>query len=512
VVPTLPAHAVVALWFGFNGNVLSLEGADQDGATFDPDASPADASSTGMAQLWDGPAASGRPDATLQQAHCIAGQNIDGQFSPFTQVAACNAVAFFQAANKAIGAGQLRVPSPGTGKDGLPCLTTRGFGIIDQDQSDNVTTEYLTNSARQIAQDTSASRLALGTSATTLFNGSDNGLLDFFMDPSLGCSPWTVPDLANGGAPATALPLDELQAARWAGQVPGAGPAALVPLNDPMTVDNNGNFNTGKTNSYRMIVDQLPLPAGESPQLYCEDMEEIQGMRLQEDVNLLIGEPSPAPATADNLFTFAASRLQASFVNLKCASFGMTNQVSVTTDAVGVVVAACFLQQVPALTPGAGNPTAGLTICPATTNSAPTAPPGTSPAFPSASSPSASPVSPSAVTAPAATVPSAQVPSAQVPSAQVPSAQAPPTSQPAAATSPAMAGAPTGVVLSRGAHDGGWAYGAAGAPWPGIGVHWGQPNPRRTWLAAVVTGVWRGVLTVFLSATRCRWAPGTVPV
>ena len=39
--------------------------------------------------------------------------------------------------------------------------------------------------------------------------------------------------------------------------------------------------------------------------------------------------------------------------------------MSTTVDGNGVVVAACFLQQVNAVTPGAGNPTAGMTICPA---------------------------------------------------------------------------------------------------------------------------------------------------
>ncbi len=460
----------------------------------------------------------------MRQADCVAGQDIAGQFSSFTQVAACNAVAFFQAANKAIGSGELRVPSPGIAKDGLACLTTRDFALIDQDQSDNVTAEYLANSAGQIAQDTSASRQALGASATVLFNGSDNGLLDFFMDPSLGCSPWTAPDLANGGAPATALPLDELQAARWAGQAQGSGPAALVPRNDPMTVDANGNFNAGKTDSYRSIVDMPPLPAGQSPEEYCADMERIQGTRLQQDVNLLIGAPSPAPATADDLFTFVASRLQASFVNLNCASFGMTNDVSVSTDPAGVVVEACFLRQAAALTPGAGNPAAGRTTCPATTASVPTpaspapsspgATPASSPASPAspgasaassaASSPRESPASPSAASAPDSPEPpssaaarAATASPAQAPSAQAPSAQGPPTSQPVAAAPPALAAEPTGLALSRGAHDSGWPASAAAGGWPGIGAHWGQPNPRRAWLSAIATGVWAGVLTVF---------------
>ncbi|MBV9096158.1 MAG: hypothetical protein JO132_20175 [Streptosporangiaceae bacterium] len=468
VVPALPAGAVVAVWFGFNGNTLTLEGADQAGTTA-ASASPAatgvttgttaaatqsavagQAPQTGAAAGQtatptgtgtaappttmptqtttatptapglpttpagtatptapgqptapagtatptvpglptvpattpgstapaatgttppanaDVPAASGTPDAILQQNNCIAGESIQGTFSSFTQVGTCNGVAFFQAANAAIAAGKLTVPTPGSAKDAQACETTRSFALIDQDQSDNVTTEYLANGNGQIAQDTTANQQALGGNATLLFNGSDNGLLDLFVDPALGCTPWMVPNLGNGGAPGPALPLDELQAAAFAGQ---SGPPALVPLNDPMTLDNNGNFSTAKTNAYRSMVDQLPLPAGETPAEYCGNMEAIQGVRLQQDVNLLTDSPSPLPA-ASNLFTFMAMRLQQSFMNLKCRAFGMRNDVSTTTDGAGVVVAACFRQQVNAVTPGPGNPTAGMKVCPATTGGA----------------------------------------------------------------------------------------------------------------------------------------------
>jgi hypothetical protein len=314
----------------------------------------------------DTAAASGTPDAILQQNNCIAGEDIAGTFSSFTQVGACNAVAFFQAANNAIAAGQLTVPNPGTATDGQPCETTRNFAIIDQDQSDNVTTEYLANANGQIAQDTAANAAA-SPNATVLANGSDNGLLDFHVDPALGCTPWKVADLASPGSTATALPLDELQAAAFAGQ--SGGPAALVPLNDPMVLDNNGNQNADKTNSYRSIVDQATLNAGETPAEYCGDMESIQGVRLQQDVNLLRAAASPAADMADNLFDFLAMRMQQSFTNLNCQDLGLQNDVSTTVDGNGVVVAACFLQQVNAVTPGPGNPTAGMTVCPATTTS-----------------------------------------------------------------------------------------------------------------------------------------------
>ena len=345
----------------------------------------------------DSPAASGTPDAILQGANCVAGENIAGTFSSFTQVGACNAVAFFQAANTAIQAGTLTVPNPGTAKDGQPCMTTRNFGVIDQDQSDNVTTLYLANAQGQTAQDTAANSAA-NPNDVLLANGSDNGLIDFHVDPALGCTPWSVTDLANPGNTATALPLDELQAAAFAGQ--SGGPAALVSLNDPMTLDNNGNQSTDKTNAYRSIVDQAQLPTGETPAEYCGDMESIQGVRLQQDVNLLIGQTSPLPAMADNLFTFLAMRLQQSFTNLNCQNFGLQNDVSTTVDGNGVVVAACFLQQVNAVTAGAGNPTAGMTVCPATAASA-------TPTASATSTASANPTASAAPTAAGATTPGA---------------------------------------------------------------------------------------------------------
>jgi hypothetical protein len=96
-------------------------------------------------------------------------------------------------------------------------------------------------------------------------------------------------------------------------------------------------------------------------------MERIQGKRLQQDVNLLMAGPSPIPNAADNLFTFLAMRLQQSFTNLNCGSFGIANQVSTTADGNGVVVAACFTHQFSPITSGPGNPMAGHHHCPATT-------------------------------------------------------------------------------------------------------------------------------------------------
>jgi hypothetical protein len=313
VVPTLPADAVVGIWFGFNATNLTL--VDSNGS--------------------------------LAAGSCVNGLN----GSVFTQFADCNGAAFFTAVNQGIQAGMVTVPNPGTATDGQSCMTTRNFALIDQDQSDNVTTKYLAAANGQIAQDTAANAAAM-PNAAVLANPSDNGLLDNFIDPALGCTPWTMPDVGDNGTPATSLALDEIQANAFP-----TNPSALVPLNDPMTLDGNGNFSTQKTNLYRQGVDQPLLPAGESPQQYCSDMDRIQGTRLQQDVNLLIGGPSPDPAAASNLFTFVVMRLQQSFGNLNCQNFHLTNPVSTLgTDANGVVDAVVFAQTVRATTPGAGNP------------------------------------------------------------------------------------------------------------------------------------------------------------
>ena len=413
VLPTIPANAVVALWFGFNGGDLTLKGEDQvqsaavssaaqesdtvrsihrsSDLTFDRDSTqarvaldaqesaptpPAEADTAGSsgsvskgagaapAGSFAFPAAAAVPDFLLQSGACVAGEDNDGQFTSFTQVGACNAAAFFAAANAAITAGKLTVPAPGNSVDGQACLTTRSFAFVDADQSANVTTEYLTAPNGRIAQDTAANKISLA-GAGTLVNQGDNGLLDQSVDPALGCTPWQEPNLADNGAPASALPLDELQAAAWAGRDDG-GAEALVPLNDPVTLDRFGNYDAVKADTLRSIVDMAPLPAGQSPGAYCAELEQAQGSRLQQDVNLLFGEASPQPGAADNLFTFLAMRLDQSFNKLDCGSLGVANDVSISVNGTGVAVAACFATPVAPVTTGPGNPMANKRICPAT--------------------------------------------------------------------------------------------------------------------------------------------------
>jgi hypothetical protein len=297
--PNLPANAVVGIWFGFNGTNLTLQGAQGDN--------------------------------TLAQGQCVNGLN----GSVFGQFAYCNAPNFFGAVNQGIAAGKVQVPNPGMAKDGKPCPTTRDFSVVDQDQSDNVQTQYLANGNGQTAQFSAANQAQI-QNATVLNNPSDNILLTGFIDPALGCQPWTVPDLANNNNPVATLATDELQAAMFQQQ-----PIALVPLTDPMTLVNNAQ-SQDKTILYRKGVDQNPggiLP--NDPTTYCQNLVNVGLPRIKGDMNLTANFMSPAPATANNLFNFLAFRFNQSYTNLNCQNLlNQPNPVTLQMDGNGVVIGA----------------------------------------------------------------------------------------------------------------------------------------------------------------------------
>jgi hypothetical protein len=302
VVAQLPANGVVALWFGSNGNNLTLQ--DTDGS--------------------------------LIQGRCVNGVN----GSIFGQFAYCNAPAFFRAANKALRAGLLKAPPLGMANDGKACPSVRDFGVVDMDQSDNVVTSYLVTANGQTAQMTTANMDALQTTQTQV-NGSDNRLLAVALDGALGCTPWMAPDLANPGHMLPALPLNELQA-----DVQQARPVALVPANDPMVLTNN-QPDINKLNAYRVGVDQSRVPtlAAASTRTYCRHLLAIGPARIQLDMQLTQGRPSPDPAVANTLFTFLAQRFVASYGadGLNCIDLlNMPDPITVTTDANGVAISATY--------------------------------------------------------------------------------------------------------------------------------------------------------------------------
>src|SRR2546421_6392560 len=335
LVPKLPANDVVALWFGFNGNNLTLQ--DTNGS--------------------------------LKQGRCINGAN----GSIFGQFAYCNAPAFFRAANQAMRAGLLKAPPLGKAKDRKPCPSVRDFGVVDMDQSDNVVTTYLVTANGQIAQMTTANKAALGA-AQTQVNGSDNRLLAVALDGALGCTPWMAPDLANPGHMLPALPLNELQAARL--QAP---PVARVPANDPMVITNN-QPDINKLNAYRRGVDQSPVSTlvAASRTTYCRHLLAIGTARIQLDMQLTQGRSSPHPAVGNSLFTFLAQRFVASYGANGLNCVGLLNKpdpITVTTDANGVATSTTLTTGA-AVTPTAGaSSTTGVPATP----TAPTMSPPQSP-------------------------------------------------------------------------------------------------------------------------------------
>ena len=270
-----------------------------------------------------------------RQGRCVdaLGQSVIGQ------VSACNAVGFYNLANREIAQGTLTVPPVGTSLDGQPCMTTRNFGMVDQDQSDNVITTYLLNGNGQTAQNTTANAGAVA-GATTLANGSDNKLLAAFLDAANGCTDFHATDSTDPTGMSGSQALNELSA-----RVNQQGTIAVVPTNDEMTLV-NGAFSIAKTNVYRSLVDQ-PLLAGNvnATQVaadYCQNLVNIQPARNQLDMTRELNFGTPVAAVGNSLATFMGNRLSMSFVNLGCANFGLTNPVTVTLDGNQVATTVTF--------------------------------------------------------------------------------------------------------------------------------------------------------------------------
>jgi hypothetical protein len=321
VVPDLPDNAVVGLWFGYNGMNLALD------------------------------AARGVLDAN----NCVQG---------LAQFAYCNAPAFFAAAHDAINGGRLRVPRLGTWTDAnrneQPCPSARSWDLVDQDQSDNLLTQYLITADGLLAQNTAQNR-AQFPGATVLSNPSDERLLSVFVDPALGCAPWTAPDLTDPGQKVGALALNELQAGAF--QLP---PQAWIPAGDPFAQNPpySGMIDLAQVNAYRRGVDQPEAANLEdaSTTTYCRNLVDIGIPRLQLERPFFIVRPSPFPNLADSLWTFMMLRFSGTYMLLNergrtCADLlGQPNPVSLTTNAEGVVTAAEFNIGAPSQAPPMQDP------------------------------------------------------------------------------------------------------------------------------------------------------------
>jgi hypothetical protein len=385
--PTIAAGSQVIISAGFNGNALALTGA---GAT---------------------------------QGRCIdaLGNSI------INQTPQCNAAAFYQLANQEIANGTLTVPPTGTGKDGQPCETTTSFPLIDQDQSDNVDASYLFNpNTGQTAQNTAANVASLA-GATSENNGSDDGLLDSFVNPALGCTPFTATNTTAAAGTSSSQALNALSARQNQPATP-----ALLPVNDPQLLV-GGNFSVAKTNVYRAETDQPLLPANTSTAqnaaTYCQNMVNLQTPVLKLDAPLEQGA-SPVPALGSTLANFLAARENASFTNLNCQNFGLTNPVTLTLDGNGVAIGATYNS-----TAQTANANGGAAASASPSAAASTCPPASAAASTSPSASAAASVSPTASASASASASAAATAAASASPTASASASAP-ACAPAASPSP----------------------------------------------------------------------------
>jgi hypothetical protein len=247
----------------------------------------------------------GATSDALAQGHCVSGPAAGA-------VASCNGAAFFTAALPLMRTGRLRVPAAGTSAamvatggrigTGQDCPNVRNFEVAGPDQ---------------------------GLSA----------LVDGFLDPALGCRPFTAPDLANNNAPATSRALDELLAARHEPKVAALVPESAVP-------DASGRLDPARTSVYRAERGQPAVSArtdrADSPAAYCQNMVNIQTPFLAANTDVLTAAPAPVPASAANLLTYLASRLSTAFGRLGCHQLGLTDPVTVVRDAAGTARSASF--------------------------------------------------------------------------------------------------------------------------------------------------------------------------
>jgi hypothetical protein len=332
--PTIAAGSQVIIDVGFNGNALALTGA-------------------------------------AAQANCIDALGN----SLINQTPTCNARAFYGLANQEIAAGTLKVPAAGTSAaDGQACQTTTSFATIDQDQSDNVVGSYLINAnTGQTAQNTAANAANL-QGFTALGNGSDDGLLAKFIDPALGCTPFTAPNPTSTTGTSGSQALDVLSARQNQ-----TGTTALLPVNDPQLLV-GGKLSIQKTNVYRAQVDQPLLSNFTNPQqnaaTYCQNMINIQTPKLKLDAATEANFGTPVPALGANLATALANRLLQSFGNLNCGNFGLTNPITAQLDGNGVLLSATYNTTAQTAKVPGGGPTGGTAWSPGGFGGGPNTMPG----------------------------------------------------------------------------------------------------------------------------------------
>ena len=142
---------------------------------------------------------------SLISGNCVNGLS-NGSSSIFGQFAYCNSENFFKRVNEMIINSPIKIPKLQNSTLGEICPTTRSFGVVDQDQSDNVLSQYLLLSDDTVAQDYKTNKDKF-PNFKILGNGSDNRLLNNFINVAIGCQSFTAPDFIDNAISRSSLAL-----------------------------------------------------------------------------------------------------------------------------------------------------------------------------------------------------------------------------------------------------------------------------------------------------------------
>jgi len=265
-----PNNHVVGIWIGSNFNTLALT------------------NPTGIAN-----------------GNCIFGTPA----SAFGQFAHCNTVNFWKAIEMVRAQGFLAVPPVGVGPDGAPCPTIRDYVVVDMDPDDGVPTTYLiSNNGNPIQKTLNNMKIA----ASEIANDGDHHLIGAFVQPTLNCQGWLVPDMADPGVKRTALPMNVLQAIYYQPM-----PVESLPNTDPMTTTNNAP-DMAKLNLYRKGIYQPQIAnlIEADPAVFCRNYVNITAARLRLlSANLKNGQ---SPSGVGTLFDFMKARCSTTYAALNC--------------------------------------------------------------------------------------------------------------------------------------------------------------------------------------------------
>ena len=415
---TMPKNSLVGIWFGSNANAISLT-----------------------------------PISAIQQGLCVYNLGGPNSQDTFGQFAHCNGIAFFEKIKEIITKNiplNPPVPDLGIANDGEPCLTTRDFGLVDMDPSDNVVTTYLVDMQTGRTSQNTFNNQNTMPQAVILKNGSDNLLLAT-LDIIMGCKPYQVPNLVDPNNPIlgkiSSMALDEIHATIRQTKL-----YAYLPKGDPMVRINNMP-SIAKINAYRQgifqpIINDINMA---DTMAFCTHITNIQLPRLQKNKQLFIVQPSPDQAISTNLYGFLLNRFSTSFIGLNChILLDMNNPVTLimnnnlVTD--GTISFVPFLQtnlaidpyQYPSINiePTTPEPTTPEPTTPVPTTPVPTTPVPTTPVPTTPVPTTPIPTTPVPITpVPTTPVPTTPVPTTPVPTTPVPTTPLPTTPVPTTTSS-----------------------------------------------------------------------------